>query len=230
MKRWLVMLGMVALTLVWAQSLKAVEGLIDDGKFQDAYEAGVKLNNPDGWILAAQAASFYASYLAKDNEKADWYGKAEGLAKKAIQGDSDNPEAYFELARAQGRLSQYRGILESLNLATSIKDALDKTLKLNPKHAGAKVALALWNQSLISKGVGWLYGANGNVVTPLFQEAIVLEPQEVIHKVEFAGVLAQQNKKDEARKQYEAALTINAKTAVGKFDQDRAKRELAALK
>lgn len=230
MKRWLVTLSMLALTLVWAQSVKAVEGLIDDGKFQDAYDAGVKLNSPDGWILSAQAASFYASYVAKDNEKADWYGKAEGLAKKAIQAAPDNPEAYFELARAQGRLSQYRGILESLNLATSIKDALDKTLKLNPKHAGAKVALALWNHSLISKGVGWLYGANGNVIAPLFQEAIALEPQEVIHKVEYASVLAQQNKKDEARKQYEAALAINAKTAVGKFDQDRAKRELAALK
>lgn len=229
MKRWLVMIGTMALALGMAQPA-AVEALMDDGKFQDAYDAGVKLNNPAGWILAAQSASYYASYTAKDNEKADWFGKAEALAKKAIAGDANNPEAYFELARAQGRLSQYRGILESLNLASSIKDALDKTLKFNPKHAGAKVALALWNHLLVSKGVGWLYGAGAGNVVPLFQEGIALEPQTIIHKVEYGAYLAQVGKKDEARKQYEAALAIAPKTAVDKFDLERAKRELAALK
>ncbi|MCL6526614.1 MAG: hypothetical protein K6T57_06975 [Thermaceae bacterium] len=215
---------------ILAQGLSPLDKLIADGKFQEAYEAGIKQANTAGWVDAAQAASFYATYQARDNEKAEWFGKAEAAAKKAIQSDPQSPEAYFELARAQGRLAQYRGILESLGLASSIKDALDKTLKLNPKHAGAKVALALWNQSLVSKGVGWLYGANGNVVIPLFQEAIALEPNTIIHRVEYAGVLAQMGKKDEARAQYQAALAIAPKTAADRYDLERAKRELDALK
>jgi tetratricopeptide (TPR) repeat protein len=221
---------MLCAAVVLAQSPSPVDKLIADGKFQEAYDAGIKQGNPAGFIDAAQAASFYAAYQARDNEKAEWFGKAEAAAKRAIQADPQNPDAYFELARAQGRLAQYRGILESLGLASSIKDALDKTLKLNPKHAGAKVALALWHQSLVSKGVGWLYGANGGLVVPLFQEAIALEPGTIIHKVEYAGVLAQMGKKDEARAQYQAALALAPKTAADRYDLERAKRELDALK
>ena len=224
-------LGLVALLSVGlAQSLATVEKLIDEGKFQEAYEMGLRLGSAEGFVLAAKAASYFAGYQAKDNEKADWFGRAESAARRAIQIDADNAEAYFELARAQGRLSQYRGILESLGLASSIKENLDKTLRLNPRHAGAKVALALWHHSLISKNVGWLYGANGSQIMPLFNEAIQLEPQTIIHKVELAGVLAAQGKKEEARRQYEAALSIAAKTAADRYDLERVRRELAALR
>ncbi|MBO1438154.1 hypothetical protein [Meiothermus sp. CFH 77666] len=223
---WLVLL----LPLGLSQNVAAVEKLVDEGKFQEAYEAGLRLGSAEGLILAAKAASYYAGYQAKDSEKADWYGRAEAAARRAIQADNDNAEAYFELARAQGRLSQYRGILESLGLASGIKENLDRTLRLNPRHAGARVALALWHHSLISKNVGWLYGANGNAIMPLFNEAIQLEPQAIIHKVELAGVLAAQGKKEDARKQYEAALAIAPKTAADRFDQERARREMAALR
>ncbi len=223
---WLVLL----LPLGLSQNVAAVEKLVDEGKFQEAYEAGLRLGSAVGLILAAKAASYYAGYQAKDSEKADWYDRAEAAARRAIQSDGNNAEAYFELARAQGRLSQYRGILESLGLASGIKENLDRTLRLNPRHAGARVALALWHHSLISKNVGWLYGANGNVIVPLFNEAIQLEPQTIIHKVELAGVLAAQGKKEDARKQYEAALAIAPKTAADRFDLERARREMAALR
>ena len=186
---------------------------------------GLRLGSAEGFVLAAKAASYFAVYQAKDNEKADWFGRAESAARRAIQIDADNAEAYFELARAQGRLSQYRGILESLGLASSIKE-----LRPNPRHAGAKAALALWHHSLVSKNVGWLYGANGSQIMPLFNEAIQLEPQTIIHKVELAGVLAAQGKKEEARRQYEAALSIAAKTAADRYDLERVRRELAALR
>ena len=234
MKRfWMVgslLVGSLAASLAAAQSADAVEALMNGGKFQEAVEAGSRLGSADGLILAARSAAYYASYQAPDSQKADWFSRAETLARQAIRADNDNPEAYFELARAQGRLAQYKGILESLGLAQSIKETLDKTLKLNPKHPGAKGALALWNYSLVSKNVGWLYGANGGAVQPLFLEAIALEPQTIIHKVEYAGYLAATNRKDEARKQYEAAIAIAPKTAADRFDLERARRELAALK
>ncbi len=228
--RSLVIVLVLGLALGLAQNAATVEKLLEDGKFQEAHEAGLRLGSAEGLVLAAKAASYFAGYQAKDNEKADWFGRAEAAARRAIQADGNNAEAYFELARAQGRLSQYRGILESLGLAGGIKENLDKTLRLNPRHAGAKVALALWHHSLISKNVGWLYGANGNQIMPLFNEAIQLEPQAIIHKVELAGVLAAQGKKEEARKQYEAALAIAPKTAADRYDLERARRELAALR
>jgi tetratricopeptide (TPR) repeat protein len=229
MNRLMLVLSLVsALGVALAQP--AVEKLMNDGKYQEAYEAGLKQATAEGLVLAAKAGSYYAYYQAPDNQKAEWFGRAEAAAKKAIQIDGNDAGAYFEVARAQGRLSQYRGILDSLSLANTIKENLDKALRLNPKLAGAKVALALWNASLASRGVGWLYGADGGRAVPLINEAIVLEPQVIIHKVELANLLSQQNRKDEARKLYEAALAIAPKTAADKFDLERAKRELAALK
>ncbi len=229
MKRWVLWM-LLLVSMAWAQNPAAVGKLVEEGKFQEAYEAGLRLGSAEGLVLAARAASYFAGYLAKDSEKADWFGRAEAAARQAIQADSNNPEAYFELARAQGRLSQYRGILESLGLASSIKENLDRALRLNPRHAGAKVALALWHHSLVSKNVGWLYGASGSQVMPLFNEAIQLEPQTIIHRVELAGVLAAQGKKEEARKQYEAALALSPKTAADRYDLERARRELSALR
>ncbi|WP_157205877.1 tetratricopeptide repeat protein [Calidithermus timidus] len=230
MKRWVVLgIGMWMLGVVLAQTPAAVEKMIDEGKLQAAYSEALKLGNA-GYVLAAKAASYYAGYQAADKERGSWYDKAEEAAKKAIQADPDNPEAYFELARAHGRLAQFRGILESLNLASSVRDNLNKALKLNPNHAGAKVALALWHLELTQKGVGWLYGANMGQVVPLFEEAIKLEPQTIIHRVEYATALARMNRKAEAVKQLEFALSLPAKTYADQKDQERAKKQLEELK
>lgn len=228
MKRWIV-LGMWMLAVATAQTPAAVGKLIDEGKLQEAYTEALKLGNA-GYVLAAKAASYYAAYQAGDKEKGSWYDRAEEAAKKAIQADPNDPDAYFELARAHGRLAQFRGILESLNLASSVRDNLNKALKLNPNHAGAKVALALWHLELTQKGVGWLYGANIGQVVPLFEEAIKLEPQTIIHRVEYATALARMNRKAEAIKQLEFALSLPARTYADQKDQERARKQLEELK
>ncbi|MER3443666.1 MAG: hypothetical protein C4333_05925 [Meiothermus sp.] len=230
MKRWIALgVSVWLLGMALAQNPAAVEKMIEEGKLQAAYTEALMLGNA-GYVLAAKAASYYAGYQASDKEKGSWYDRAEEAAKKAIQADPDNPEAYFELARAHGRLAQFRGILDSLNLASSVRDNLNKVLKLNPKHAGAKVALALWHLELTQKGVGWLYGANGGQVVPLFEEAIKLEPQTIIHRVEYATALARMNRKADAIKQLEYALSLPAKTYADRKDLERAKRQLDELK
>jgi tetratricopeptide (TPR) repeat protein len=228
MKRWIA-LGMWVLGMALAQTPAAVEKMIDEGKLQAAYTEALKLGNA-GYVLAAKAASYYAGYQAAEKEKGSWYDRAEEAAKKAIQADPDDPEAYFELARAHGRLAQFRGILESLNLASSVRDNLNKALKLKPDHAGAKVALALWHLELTQKGVGWLYGANIGQVVPLFEEAIKLEPQTIIHRVEYATALARMNRKAEAIKQLEFALSLPARTYADQKDLERARKQLEELK
>ena len=47
--------------------------------------------------------------------------------------------------------------------------------------------------------------------------------------MEYARVLAAWGKKAEARKQLEIALSLPAKTAADRYDQERARRELAQL-
>ncbi len=228
----LVVLLVGALSLALAQASQ-VAALVDAGRFQEAYEMGLKLGTPEALALAAKGASFYAMYQAKDEEKRVWFEKAEKAASQAIAKAPDYPEGYFERARALGRLSQYKGILEALaeGLAPRIKGDLEKALKLKPDHAGAIVALALWHFELVQKG--WLVaatqGADASKVEPLMKKTIELEPEVIIHRVEYARVLAAWGKKAEARKQLEIALSLPAKTAADRYDQERARRELAQL-
>lgn len=233
MKRWIPLLAASALALSLAQAHQVV-ALVDAGRFQEAYEAGLKLGTPEALTLAAKGASFYALYQAKPEEKRTWFERAEKAASQAIAKAPDYPEGYFERARALGRLAQYKGILEALaqGLAPRIRSDLEKTLKLDPNHAGAMVALALWHFELVQKG--WLVaatqGADGAQVEPLMKKAIALEPEAIIHRVEYAKVLAAWGKKEEARKQLETALALPAKTAADRYDQERARQELAKLK
>ncbi|WP_026234101.1 hypothetical protein [Thermus oshimai] len=230
MKRWSLLF--VLLTLALAQG--SIGGLLDAGKYPEAYEAGLKAGTAEALALAAKAATFYALYQAPEGEKRAWFEKGEKAASQAIAKDPGYPEGYFERARALGRLSQYKGILEALRegLAPRIRGDLEKTLKLKPDHAGAMVALALWHFELVQKG--WLVaatqGADGNQVEPLMKKAIALEPEVIIHRVEYAKVLAAWGKKEEAKKQLEVALSLPAKTAADRYDQERARQELSKLK
>jgi len=225
MKKLLAIIALIA-TLAWANP----GALIDAGRFQEAYEEALSLETAAGYALAAQAASYYAGFKAgQAKEKETWYSKAEAAAKKAIEADPDYPEGYFELARAQGRLSQFRGILASLNLASSVRDNLKKALSIDPKHDAALVALALWNLELAQKGVGWMYGASLKRVEPLFEQAIKINPEAIAHRLEYGGALIRLKKPDAARVQLEKALALPAKTWVDRANQDKARELLKKL-
>lgn len=232
MKGMLVFLGLVLGLTALAQA--EVEELLTQGRYQEAYQQGQRLGSAEGLALAAKAASFYAVYQAKESERYEWFQKAEVAATGAIKKDPNYPEGYFERARAVGRLSQYKGILQALTegLAPKVREDLEKTLKLNPKHAGAMVALALWHFEISQKGwlVAQMYGADAGQVEPLFKKVIALEPEVIIHRVEYAKVLASWGRREEARKQLEVALSLPAKTAADRYDQKRAQEELVKLR
>jgi len=227
MRRLFVFMLLLVASVTWANPAE----LIDKGEFQAAYKEAMAAGNAEGYALAAQAASYYAGFKASgDKEKEQWYSKAEAAAKKAIELDPEYPEGYFELARAQGRLAQFRGILASLGLAGSVRDNLNKTLELDPNHDAAMVALAIWNLELAQKGVGWMYGASVNNVIPLFEKAISLNPTEIAHRLEYGSALIRLEKPDEAKVQLQKALELPAFTFADRMNQEKAKKLLEEIK
>ncbi len=218
---------LMAVALVIGVALAGPTDLLMAGEFQAAYRQALDAGQ---YVLAARAASFYAMYQAQDRAtKEAWFARAEKAAREAIRQNPNDPEGYFELARALGRLAQYRGILQSLSLASAVRDNLNKALALKPDYAGAMVALALWNLELAQKGVGWLYGARIGRVVPLFEKAIRLEPEEIIHRVEYASALARMGKKQAALAQLNVALGLAPKDARDRYEQERAQRLLDRL-
>ncbi|WP_221088879.1 tetratricopeptide repeat protein [Deinococcus aquaedulcis] len=214
-----------------AQSQQAAKALFDQGKWQEAASAAAALNTADGFALAAEATTAGAG-LVPDNQKKALFEKAQGYARQAIAKDKNNADAYFELARAQGRLAQFSGILQSLGLAGDMKKNLDTAVRLNPRLAGAYVALGLWHANLISKGfiATRATGADRNQIIPNFEKAIALEPNVAVHRIEYANALMLQGKKAEAAAQLEKALAMNADTFWEKRNEDAAKATLAKLK
>jgi hypothetical protein len=165
----------------------------------------------------------------------DVYGQAEEYAREAIKQGSRNPEGYYELARVIARLSQIRGVLNALaqGYGAQIRENLETAINLKRNHAGAISALALWHGVIASRGVGWLYGADGNRAMPLCNDALRLEPNVILHRVECASaiMLADENKnKQKAIEWLEYAIKLKADSADEQIDQDRAKRNLAEYK
>ncbi|MBB5375255.1 tetratricopeptide (TPR) repeat protein [Deinococcus metalli] len=217
-----------------AQSQPAAQALLDQGKWQEAASAGAALNTSAGLTLAAEATTAGAS-LVPDNQKKALFQKAQDYASAAIAKDRSNADAYFELARAQGRLAQFVGVFQSLGLAKDVKANLDKALELNPKMAGGYVALGLWNATLDSGGLKGAIavqatGASRSNVAPNFEKAISLEPNTPIHRIEYANALLLQGKKAEAAAQLDKAVAMPAVTFWEKRDLEQAKATLAKLR
>ena len=116
---------MVISAFAGAQS--AVDKLVDEGKYTEAYDQGIKLGSAAGLISAAKAASFYAGYQAKDNERAEWYGKAEAAAKPAAK-KAKGAQADMKKLEGMPRLKQR--YLEEIAPAMKTKFAYENVMQI----------------------------------------------------------------------------------------------------
>ena len=233
MKRLVIPLLALVCSAAFAATLQDATELYTKGDFLGAASTAVSLKTSDGYALAAKATSIYSA-TRPDKEQDALYSKAEDYAGKAVSLEPQNLNGYLERARAVGRLSQLRGVLQALvqGYGSRVRDDLNKVLQLDPNNAPAMVSLGLWHAEIVSKGVGWLYGADGGKVAPLFEKSISLEPNVPIHRVEYAHslVLLDKNKnRDKARQLLQGAISLKPRDAADRLDQDRAKRDLAAL-
>jgi tetratricopeptide (TPR) repeat protein len=234
MKKWMMVVFFVGLGVALAQNLQAASRLFDQGKFEAAATAAVALKTSDGYSLAAKSLYYHAWTLALE-KRDEVYGQGEAHARQAIQQNKNNAEGYYELARTLARLSQIRGVLTALSqgYGSQIRENLETAIALERSHAGAISALALWHGVIASRGVGWLYGADGARAMPLCEQALRLEPNVILHRVECASaiMLADENRnKPKAIEWLEFALKLKADMAAEKIDQDRARRNLVEYK
>ncbi|GAA6744245.1 tetratricopeptide repeat protein [Thermus antranikianii] len=208
-----------------------VQSLIDAGKFKEAVEAGTKLGTSEGYSLASKAAAYFAIYLAStDDEKRDWFRQAESLARRAIELDPKNPQAYMALGRALGRLAEYANLFSQVSLGLQIRQAFEKAISLDPSYPEPKVGLALWHAELTAKGVGFLFGAQARRVEPLMEEALRLQPNRIIFHVEYARAMLALGRKDKAKTLLERALSLPVRTAEDRFEQERARALLREVR
>lgn len=224
---------LTAASVALAASVQEANTLLDKGDWQSAASMALNLESSDGYAVAAKATTLGASVSA-DAAKKGLLEKAQGYANQAIKLNAANANGYFELARADGRLAQFAGILQSLGLAKDIKASLGKAIELDPKYDEAYVALGLWNAELAAKGfmVAAATGANSGQVIPNFEKAIGLAPSVIAHRLEYANALLDLNKvtnKAAAIAQLQKAVALTPFTYWDKQDQAAAQKKLNDL-
>jgi hypothetical protein len=205
------------------------------GDFHEAYDAGVALKAL-GASVAIKAGGIHATYLV-DNDK-DKIARYEALAKladTAVAALPDEANSHYRRAFALGRYSQCISITKALaqGIAGKVKESLDNTLKLAPKHAEARTALGLYHAEIVGKVGGMLakltYGASAGEAEKQLKEALKLTPDSPIAHVEYANALLLlhgDKQEDAAAEAYAKAAKLKPKDAMEALDAAFAKDQI----
>ena len=214
----------------------AAWALFHSGDFQKCAQAGLKAGGA-GITVANKATCIYANYLEKkEKTRLDLFMEVVQRAEAQVAVDAKNPNAHYWLAYALGRYSQGISVAKALaqGLGGKVKTALETTIKLQPRHANAHIALGAFHAEVIDK-VGSLiggmtYGAKKDTGLKLFQEALKLNPGSGICMIEFANALVMldgDKKMKEATRLYEQAAALKPADAEERLDVELARAELA---
>ncbi|GCL64166.1 hypothetical protein [Pseudaquabacterium pictum] len=204
------------------------------GEFQKAHDAGLKAGGA-GITVANKAQSIYATYLEKSEKiRLAMFQEVAARAEAQIAEDAKNPNAHYWLAYALGRYGQGISVAKALaqGLGSQVKNALETTIKLAPKHADAHIALGAFHAEVIDKVgklLGRTQGADAATGLKLFQQALKLNPGSAIGMVEYANglvMLEGDKRMKEAEKLYAQAAACTAADAMERLDIEMAKAEL----
>ena len=206
-----------------------------NGAFQSAFESGLGLG-PAGVTVANKACCVYANYL-EPSEKSRLALFLETAERARMQATIDplNPAAWYWQAYALGRYSQGISVAKALaeGLGQRIRAALEETLRLQPLHADAHVALGAFHAEVIDKvGAmigGVTYGAKKDEGMKLFRKALELNPDSAIARIEYANAMVMLDGKKamkEAEVRYAEAAACEPKDAMERLDVELAKSEI----
>ena len=205
------------------------------GNFQAAYETGEALG-PLGASVAVKALGIHATYLVEDEaEQLKRYEQAAKLAEAAIKALPDEANSHYRHAFALGRYSQGISIAKALKqgIAGKVRESLNATLELAPKHAEAHTALALYHAEIIGKiGAmigGLTYGAKASEAESHIKTALKLTPDSPIAHIEHGNLLLLlhgDKREDAAADAFEKASKCKPRDAMEALDAAYAKSQL----
>ncbi|MEZ5462197.1 hypothetical protein [Dokdonella sp.] len=205
------------------------------GEFQQAYEAGVALK-AIGASVAIKAAGIHAAYLVDDEDaRTKRYEDLVRLSDEALIALPSLANSHYRRAYAMGRLSQSISIAKALaqGLAGKVRESLDATLKLAPKHAEAMTALGLYHAEIVDKVGGMLakltYGANASDAEKHLKGSLKLTPASPIAWIEYGNgllLLYGEKREDEVAEAYDKAARLKPQDAMEALDANWAREQI----
>lgn len=210
--------------------------LFHSGRFQQAFDAGLRLGAP-GLALANRAACVQANFLEpREPVRLAMFLEVAERAQAQAAADPGDANAWFWQAHALGRYSRGISVAKALALGLSvqIKSGLERTIALRPTHADAHLTLGAFHAEVIDK-VGLLigamtYGARRETGLKLLKAARALHPQSPVTMIEYADCLVMlegDRRLAEATQLYHQAAACRPADAAERLGVELAKVELA---
>jgi len=124
-------------------------------------------------------------------------------ARSAIAINAGRPEGHFWLAANMGALAESYGLRQGIKYRGQIKDALLAALKIDPGFldGSADRALGRWYYK-----VPGLFGGSDKQSEMHLRKSLTYNPNSIISHIFLAETLDDMGRKDEARKEAQAAL------------------------
>ena len=124
-------------------------------------------------------------------------------ARAAIAIDAKRPEGHFWLAANMGALAESFGMRQGIKYRGAIKDALLTALKIDPAflQGSADRALGRWYYK-----VPGLFGGSNKRSEAHLRKSLSYNPDSVISHLFLGETLEDMGRKEDARKEYQAAI------------------------
>jgi len=205
------------------------------GDFEKAVDIGTHAGET-AVHAAIKAQAIYAHYLAPEKSRLRLSEEAAQWAEQRRDAAPKDANAQYLYAMALGRYAQKLSVAKALTqgMGGKIKDALTKTLALEPAHAEAHTAFAAYQAEVIDKVgalvAGVTYGAKRDPALEHFEAALKLFPESAIARIEYANgllLLFGKARIADAEKLYVAASKCQPADAMERLDVELSRSELA---
>jgi tetratricopeptide (TPR) repeat protein len=137
-----------------------------------------------------------------DAERAAAYERGIEVARRAIAAAPRNDRAHVWLALNSGRLAELRGVIRALPLVSTIREASQTVLKLNPTSVEGLLLAA----SLAAELPG-LLGGDRAKAEGLFQRALAIEPTHTGGRLELARLYLAAGRWRDAERELQRIVT-----------------------
>lgn len=181
------------------------EHLASAQKAADIWAARLKANPKDftSAYRLAQARYWLGTHGLPEPQRKGALESGIEAARAAMAIDATRPQGHFWLAANMGALAESFGLRQGIKYRGQIRAALEQALKLDPAYlqGSADRALGRWYFK-----VPGLFGGSNKKSEEHLRKALAYNPQSVISHIFLADTLADMGRKDEARKEYQAAI------------------------
>ena len=205
------------------------------GEFAQSVDGGLSAGGA-GINAAVKAQTVYAHYLEKsDKAKLALFEEAAGWAEERRGDAPKDANAHYLYAFALGRYGQGISVAKALaqGFGSKIKEALLTALKLDARHADAHIAYGSYQAEVINKVgglvAGMTYGAKKDNAIEQFEQAVKLNPESAIARIEYGNgliLLFGKGRIADATALYEEAAAMKPQDAMERLDVELARSEL----